>query len=284
MDLRSIEIRIQRSENLPVLPQVVSSILHLADKPDTSARDLEKLIERDSAITAKVLRVANSPFYGGNKVNTISRAITFLGMNTLRSMIVSVAYQQLLAGNPVSRRFNKLEFWKHSLAVATCARILGRMKMPVKSEELYLAGMMHDVGYLIFDRLLPRELDDSIHMSSNLGVPIYDAQRSSLGFDHTDLGDLLAEKWQMSQLVRHAVRYHHRPEDDGDYYETTCIISAANILAHQCGLTNSAPEAAYEIDQKVANAIGLPTEQFEIIKQVMMAEVEKAQATFHMAA
>src|SRR5579871_4304738 len=162
VELRSLEIKISRSENLPVLPQIASSVLRLADDPDSSAREMEKLIERDSAIAAKILRVANSSYYGLSNVPSISRAISILGLNTVRSLVVGIAYQQIIAARQVSKLFSKVEFWRHSVAVATSAKILGKLKMPARAEELYSAGLMHDVGLLVLDRFAPNELDQAV--------------------------------------------------------------------------------------------------------------------------
>src|SRR5262249_24324776 len=153
---------ISRSENLPVLPQIVSQVLKLADDVEASPKDMERIIERDPAITAKLLRVANSSYYGLHQVSSTGRAISMLGMNAVRSLVVGVAYQQIIAGRTQASHFNKLEYWRHSLGVATAARILAKLKAPMLSEEMYVAGMMHDVGLLVLDRFQPMELDKAV--------------------------------------------------------------------------------------------------------------------------
>lgn len=281
LELASLEIRIARSENLPVLPQAVSQVLKLVDDPNVSSREVEKVIECDPAITAKILRVANSAYYGGNTVPTIGRAISFLGLNSIRSLVVSVAFQQLISNSSKTTNFNKIEYWRHCLAVATAARILGKIKLPIKAEELYCAGMMHDVGMLVMERFMAPDFDTSLARARAAMMPLHTVEELEIGFTHADVGGLLAEKWNLSKLVSHAIRYHHTPEEDGDYYETTSIVSAANVLAHQAGFTNNMPLNLYEIDAEVMEAIGLPTEQFDVIKNVIIEEVIKAQKALH---
>ncbi|MBC8065896.1 MAG: HDOD domain-containing protein, partial [Chlorobia bacterium] len=138
VNLQSLEIKIARSENLPVLPQIVSQIMKLADDPDASPKEMEQIIERDPAVTAKILRVANSSYYGVNNIPSIARAISMLGMNTIRSLIIGVAYQQIISGRTFASHFNKLEFWRHSLGVGTGSRILSKIKIPLSAEELYV--------------------------------------------------------------------------------------------------------------------------------------------------
>jgi HD-like signal output (HDOD) protein len=280
VDLRSLEIKIARSENLPVLPQIVSQVLKLADDPDASPKEMERIIQSDPAVTAKILRVANSSYYGVNQIPSIGRAISMLGMNTIRSLVIGVAYQQIISGRAIASHFNKLEFWRHSLGVATAARILSKMKMPMKSEEMYVAGMMHDVGLLVMDRFHPLELDKAIQFAVSEEMPLHQSEQLNFGFDHCQIGAMLAESWGLSTIVLHAVRYHHEPEMDDVHRDTTMIIALANHLAHQCGLTNNIPNQPCEIEDSLLETIGIPREQLDIIKNVVVQEIARAEEAF----
>lgn len=276
MELASLEIRIARSENLPVLPQAVSSVLKLADSPNVSPRQIAQCIERDPAITGKVLRAANSAYYGFSNVNTVGRAISCLGMNSIRSLVISVALQNMLAGRSHSQAFNKTEFWKHSLAVGIACRILGTMKMPYKADEIYSAGMMHDVGYIALDRFAAREMDEMVRQSKASGASLTMLMQMTLGFDHRAVGALLADKWHLPPMMRNAVLYHLEPEEDGDFFETTAIVSAGDVLANQAGFDMGLPGMQTEFAPGVREALGMPDEQFDAIRNVVKAEVERA--------
>lgn len=280
VDLRSLEIKVARSENLPVLPQIVSQVLKLVDDPDASPKQLESIIERDPAITAKILRVANSSYYGLNQVNSIARAISVLGMNQIRSLVISVAYQQVIGGRNQSQLFSKLEFWKHSLATATAARILGKMRNPLKSEELYGAGMMHDVGLLVMDRFCPELLDQAIKYASDTGMKLHEAEQFLFGFDHAQVGGILADKWQLEGMMKAAIVYHHDPDMDDEFQDLTYFIVAANAMAHQCGFKNNAPRSCAEVPPRAIEVLGMPEEQLEVIKSVVANEIQKAQSAF----
>lgn len=284
MDAKSLEIRISRSENLPVLPQAVSQILKLADDPNSSARDIEKVVERDPAISAKILKVANSAYYGGSSAPTISRAVSFLGMNQVRSLVVGVAFQNIIGTKSSANHFDKIEYWRHSLATATAARILGSLRIPIKAEELFVAGMVHDIGMLVMDKFLPTEFDTCLTTANQMGVPLADVQQDQLGFNYAEIGGLLASRWKMSEMVKNAVIYHPNPMMDGDYYETTSFVTVANALAHQCGFTNNMPGVPCEIDEMAADAVGLPVEQFDTVRDIMVQEVLRAQEAFKIAA
>lgn len=273
-----------RSENLPVLPQAVSQVLRLADDPNSSARDLERVIERDPAITAKILKAANSAYYGGANVPTISRAITFLGMNAVRSLMVSLAFQQMIGGRSSAQRFCKIAYWRHCLGVATASRILGKIKIPQLAEELYCAGMLHDVGMLVLERFMPADFDAALEEMQAVGRYLHEVEEVAYGFDHSQVGGVLASRWGLEGVIRHAILYHHAPETDSEFFETTCIVAAANAIAHQAGLTNNAPGIPYDIPPDAAALINLPEEQYDVIRSVVATEVAKAQEALQIAA
>ncbi|MBS1707232.1 MAG: HDOD domain-containing protein [Armatimonadetes bacterium] len=273
-----------RGENLPMLPQAVSTTLRLVDDPNCSQRELERALETDTAITAKIIRAANSPYYGGSDVTSIGRAIGFLGMTAIRSIVVGIAMQQMMSGKSTSRNLDKVAYWQHSLATAVGSRILGKLRMPAKAEELYCAGMIHDIGLIVFERYIPSQLDECLAQSKATGVPLYLIEMEILGYNHATVGGLLAKKWQMSETIQNAVKYHHEASSDEKTYKTTALVAGANALAHECGFNNSQREGALELDYELASAMDMPMEQIDVIRQVMQAEVAKAQETYKIAA
>lgn len=284
VELQSLAIKIARSENLASPPEVVKSVLKAINEEDASGRAIEKMIERDSALTGKVLRAANSAYYGCTNIPTVGRAISVLGLNTIRSLIVSISFGQMMSVNGNSKNFDKVGCWRHSLAVATAARIIGKMKMPMKAEELYAAGILHDVGLLVLDRFCPEELDMAIRMSFADKVPLHDAEVKVFGFDHSAVGGLLAEKWSLPKLIADAIQYQLQPLDSADHFDTTCIIHTCDVLADQLGFANNSPAGLVTNDPMVEESIGLPLEQLVVVGQVMVNEVNQAQRSFQMAA
>lgn len=274
---------IARSNNLAVIPQVVSEVLRLTDDPYVGSRALEQTIEREPGVSAKLLRVASSAYYGGQPVPSISRAIGVLGMNTIRSLVVSVAYHQNMSAKPQAACLDKVEFWKHSLAVATTARVLGKLKNPGLAEELYCAGLMHDVGILILDRFCPDLLDMSYEKARSLGIPLHVAEQDVMGFDHAVVGALLAKRWGLSPLLESAIRCHHSLAD-ADHLQTNAFIALADHLAHQSGCAGFKGLAGATLDPDVLTIVDLPEAQLEIIAKVVEAEVIRAQDAFQIRA
>lgn len=282
VELASLGIRISRSENLPVLSQSATAVLKLVDDHDAGPRDIENAIAKDPAITAKVLKAANSAYYGGVKVPTVGRAVQFLGMNSVRSLVVGVAFQQMTSGKGETPSFNKLEFWKHSLAVATASRILGRIRLPEKAEELYCAGVMHDVGMLVLDRFMPMEFQQAITTCQRSKRPLYEVEEQVYRFDHAAVGALLAEHWKLTPTIHCAIQFHHNPMRDETCFETTKIVAAADAIAHKCGFTNSVDGAVHDLEQDICGITGLSEEHMEKVMSLVVTEVEQAQAALQM--
>ncbi|MCG9895003.1 MAG: HDOD domain-containing protein [Fimbriimonadaceae bacterium] len=276
MELERLEIRIARSENLPVLPQAVSNVLRLADRPETSPRQIASCIERDPAITAKVLKAANSAYFGFTNVQSVSRAISCLGMNSIRSLVISVALQNMLGGRSASQSFNKLEYWQHSFASGVAGRVLASMRLPSKSDELFSAAMMHDIGIIAMERFMPFEFDDCVRQAQKLNVCFHDICRKQQGFDAAEVGALLADKWELPPMLKSAIKNLRRPEADGEWFETTCIVAMADCLANEAGFAAGLPTGDIVRPQAAVEYLNLPDQQFDVIKQVLVTEVERA--------
>jgi HD-like signal output (HDOD) protein len=262
----------------------VSTIIRLADDPNASQRDLERAFEKDPAIAAKILKVANSAYYGGAHVPSIGRALSFLGTSAVRSLVVGVAFHQMTAGKSLSKQFDKLEYWRHSLATAVICRILGKIRSPGRAEELYVAGMMHDLGQLIMERFMPAELDECIQNSRMMGLPLHVVEQEVIGFNHAQVGGILAKRWGLSALVQAGVSFHHDPDGDGDFYDTTILVAAANAMAHEAGFMNGQRQGVESLSYPMVEAMSLPLEQLDVIRQVASQEVTKASEAFHIAA
>ncbi len=276
MELSALAIRVARTPGLGMLPQVTSQVLRMVDNPDLSPRQIGALIERDAGLASKLLKTANSAYYGSpGKIKTVSQAISVMGLSTVRSIIISQAYQQMTAVRGASKRFDRVAFWQHSLATAVAARVLAKLKGWRDPEEAFLAGLMHDLGRLVMDRFLPNEFDQTLTLALERTIPMIDAEREVLGYTHIEVGELLSEQWNLPSTLRDAIRSHHSAPS----YEQCplgCIVYTANVLAHQVGFALP-PPVLYEVAPEVLESLGVPPAQLEGLKQVVLQEVMRTQ-------
>lgn len=237
------------------------------------------MIERDPAFSGKVLRAANSAYYGGHRAPTVGRAISLLGMTTLRNLVVSVAYQQMTS-NAGGSQLDRLALWRHSLAVALGCRIIGKLKVPIKAEELYVAGMLHDVGKLALDRFVGEDYKEAILLARQESIPLAEAEARVLGYSHCEIGAILANKWNLSAIIRSAIEYHHNPSSDGENFEATAIVSAANVIAHRAGFTEQSYAPTTDFDDSVLAWLELNEGQIAAVQDLVAKELASGQAAF----
>ncbi|HLO97010.1 MAG TPA: HDOD domain-containing protein [Fimbriimonas sp.] len=230
-----MKLKISRSENLPVLPTVLVQILRLYEDVNVSARTLETLIAQDPALTARILKVAGSAQYGNQAVPSISRAVSLVGMQTLRSISISLGYQYLLASNNNRSGLDQVALWKHSLATGIAAREIGRVLGMANSEELYVSGLIHDIGILTLNRFAEPELGMVLKTAKLRKISLTEADVATYGFGHDEIGGFLADKWKLSAVTADAIRWHNDPDKSVKFREQTRVVAAANYLAYTIG-------------------------------------------------
>jgi len=282
VDLRTIELKISRGENLPVLPQVIGAVVKAADDPRTTARDLEKLIEQDAALTAKVLRVVNSPTYGVGHLTSVGRALAVIGVNRVKGLLISVAFQNMLSDRTEVSSFNKLEYWRHSLAVANAAKLLGRLKMPYRAEEFFCAGLLHDIGLIVMDKFSPESLDRAIRVANSQNMTVYEAEVKVLEYNHAQLGGFLAAKWGFGESIKTMIEHHHDRSCLKTPNDPAAFIMVADMIAHEAGFTNQLTAPLYRLNEEILAAVDISMEMVGPIKDSVVEELVKAEQLFNL--
>lgn len=285
-DRDALGIKIARAVGLLPLPHVTVQVIRLVDDPRASTRDFERVITRDAALASKVLRMANSAYYGGNgRITTVGRAIAVLGMNTIRTIVMSLSFHAMVHARQRKSRFNRQEYWRHSLATAIAGRVLARLKRSKWDEEIFLSGLLHDIGKLVADQFLPEEMDMFLSHTADLTSAtveeILALESKTLGTTHPELGEYAAQKWNLPEAIRTAIAYHHHPSAvKGEWYEVVAAVHAANCLVHQAEIGVLMPGVQHEMDPAVQEFLAIPEEQYEPIRLVVAKEVIEAQSAF----
>ena len=282
----ALGIRISRAVGLPPLPHVTVQVMRLIDNPRASTHDFERLIAQDAALAAKVLRTANSAYYGGNgRISSISRAIAVLGLNTIRTIVMSLTFHAMVHARQRNSRFNRQEFWRHSLATAIAGRVLARLKRSTWDEEVFLAGLLHDIGKLIADQFLPEDMDVFMSRSAEISLgteeDVLALEARVLGSTHAELGDFAAEKWNLPAAIRAGIALHHTPlQAEKELFEVVALVHAANSLVNQAEIGVLIPGIQHEMNATVKEFLAIPEEQYEPIRLAVAKEVIEAQAAF----
>ena len=210
---------VRRIEHVATLPEVAVGIMEIVDDPDSSAKDLNRIIARDPALAARVLKVVNSSFYGlPRQIGSINRAISLLGLNAVKHVAIAASLARIFRGGPLGDRFAPRDLWDHSVAAATAARVVASAARRKCADEAFLAGLVHDVGIMVelqLDRTRLREVFANLAFDAE-GRPLGDfrlAERTQFYADHCDFGSALAERWKFPRSLALACAHHHDPRE-----------------------------------------------------------------------
>jgi HD-like signal output (HDOD) protein len=213
-------------------PDVWLQLNDVVNHPSAGAADIAEVIMCDPALTARLLRVANSPLYNfRTRIQTVSRAVAVLGNRELFALAAALAASDLLA----TLRCDLLSldaYWKHSVAAAVMAQHIGRELRVLYPERLYVAGMLHDVGCLAFYVTEPERMDAAVDRAAGVESSLLEIERDVFGFDHTALGAALLTRWNLPVPLVRAVEYHYRPGEAGDSSFDAAVVHLATHAAN----------------------------------------------------
>jgi len=278
----SLEELLKEAEGLISFPEVCIRINTMVNDPRVSAADIGKVIQQDPALTARLLRIANSPLYGfASEIDTVSRAVTVLGSKEIRDL--AFATSALKAFNVKPGLDTIEELWSHNIYCAIACRQLAATSTKGRTESIFIAGLLHDIGRLLFLSLLPEDSVSTIqtlsatgHGESNLCL----AEREVVGFDHAEAGGELIRQWNLPDNLYECVRYHHEPSKAEHNQLEVAIVHLADCVAH-------AVQDDTEIDQQLAGVdpssweqTGLTLEDLEAVLPVVRSQSGEVRSLF----
>ena len=271
IDLASLQ---QRIAQLPALPRAAAEALAMLRDDNSSAEDCARCIGTDQALTARVLRLANSAFYGvPGRVGSVNRAVQMLGKRTLRAALTAVALTgQFSAIQCEGFRFDG--FWRHTIGTAIGAEAIARARS-LDDETAFTAGVLHDIGRLALAAHFPRETAAMLELARTRDLPWLDAERLALGTDHAVVGATIASQWHFPAAVQAAIAAHHVPQSDSGRPSMADVIHVADAIVHALDLAGEPAESVPDIDAQAWQRVGLSHEQalelFQCIEQGVTA-------------
>ncbi|HNY11726.1 MAG TPA: HDOD domain-containing protein [Candidatus Wallbacteria bacterium] len=217
-------------DDVPTLPTIVNKVIQSLNNPQTTAKEISDIVRNDPSITAKILKIGNSAYYAGySPCGNVQNAIARIGLIQMKRTIFSVSvfdsFNKLPHGS-----FNLKDFWTHSIAVGYAAKLIGKLSKFRDSDDLYTAGLLHDLGKLITLRYIP-EMFETIWkklQESESGV-YYDIERSEFPISHCEIGSWLAVKWNMSREIQAVIFNHHQPPIKSTVFEKDIIMFSAIV-------------------------------------------------------
>lgn len=229
----------RKVHEISTLPQVALNIIRVADDPNSSAADLKSVMEADAALSARVIRCVNSSAYGlRSKITNLQQAIAYLGLKQIRNLAVTATVSDLFKAGDGVGPYRRIDLWRHLVGVGLCARMLAMRLRITNFEDVFLAGLLHDIGIILIDQHFHAQFVQIIE-SLQESATLYETETSVLGFNHVEFGAALAEQWSFPDSAAAAIRYHHQSAAyRGEHIALVRCVEVANLLCTLKGMSS----------------------------------------------
>lgn len=273
--------------HIATLPEITLRIIELVEDPTSTAQDLHNVIANDPALCSRILKVVNSAFYGlPRQIGSINRAIVLLGLNAVKNIAIAASLTKLFRGGELCPNFSARDLWIHSIASATCCKLIcDELKLGLP-DEAFLAGLIHDIGLMVEvqsmrDKLILVFGEMTFDEDGNPQQSLLELEEKHCGADHTAFGSALCDVWKFPKSFTYVTGYHHCPmELPGGSRTLAAVVYIADRICAELGYGFRGDVASTEQDPAILNEIGMTREKVETVKQRMPEAYEEVEATF----
>lgn len=262
----NIEYIVSKVDDMKVLPEIFNEIVTLTDDPDSTIQDMENVVLKDQVLTAKILRLANSAFYGyARNISTISRAAVLLGFQAIKSLALASTVRTYLADELKGYSLEKNQLWTQSQTCAIVSRFIAKSIKYSNPEEAYIAGLLRDVGKTILNQHMEKEYLEVLSKVETGEMTFLDAEREVFGFNHAEIGEKVAVKWNLPETLVDAIGHHHTPELSNINPLLVSIVHIADAITMMMGIGLGLDGLAYNLSPIALERLNLDETQLENI-------------------
>jgi putative nucleotidyltransferase with HDIG domain len=266
---------------LPTLPEIAVRCMRMVNDPRSAAQEVAAIIGQDISLSSKVLRLANSAFYGmPGKISSVDRAIVLLGFKTITTIVLSVTVFDLFPENKMSRRlFDRKAFWLHSLSCALIAKYLAarvKRRFLVDPEEAFCSGLLHDIGKVVLEQYLHEKFHAALKAARAEKIPLYQAEVSTLGFSHADVAAWLTDGWGLPAAIAQPLACHHEPHSSTERADASGLCHVADWLCYQIGMVIDPSYAAPEPEGDLIPLFEISPAMIEELKEKIPPEINSS--------
>lgn len=275
MNEKKIKRIMAQVKSFPGMPATAARLLKLLDNPDSSAAQIEEVLRYDAGLTANILKLTNSAYFGiPSKVSSVKQAIMMLGWKRLLQLVMTMCMSTVMRKPVDGYGLPRGELWRHSIAVSVAAEaVVKALKIP-EAEEVFTAALLHDIGKLVLGGFVQDEHEQIKTMVSK-GIPFEVAEYMVIGTDHAEVGARILEKWDFPRDLVNAVNWHHDPETCDNHCTLSDIVHIANTVGLRIGFSRGADDIRIEPAASVTDRLGLGPVDLDVLTEQTLEGVNK---------
>ncbi|HEU18366.1 MAG TPA: HDOD domain-containing protein [Deltaproteobacteria bacterium] len=229
---------IRKFNNIKTLPHVAIRLSKLLSNENNSFKDMEEVIRLDPTLVLRVLRIVNSAYYGlKQKVDSIERAVVFIGMRNLRNMVVTEALKDIFRMETNGQVYSRRQLWLHCAAVSICGHMIGERIFGQKGEDVFLCGILHDIGIIVEDQVARKSFIETCNRFQLNSRSFVDHENEVIGTNHCAVGYELSREWSLPVTVQEAIRDHHRLSHTISPSSVTGILQISEYIVSRMNYT-----------------------------------------------
>ena len=259
---------------LPALPSVLHEVARIMESPHTSTEQIASVMSCDQALTAKVLRMVNSPIYGfPGRISSLNHALMLLGFNVIQGVIISTSVFDAMNASMMG-------LWEHSLGCSLCCAEIARVTHRTNPEEFAVAGLLHDIGKSVFILQMPDAKTEIDALVRQQDISFFEAEAKVLGVSHDRINRWLGEHWNLPLVIREGMVHHHRPLSAQFYPEVASAVQIGDFLVrlHSCGFAGD--EGVNAVDPRALKMLGITQRHLETILDAVAEQMFTVTAGF----
>ncbi len=264
------------------IKKIVTDIIAIINNPRSTVQDLKEIIEIDPPLSAKVLKTANSAYYASQrKIGDIEQAVIWIGFDELKEIALSQKVCEIFAKEELVDGYSRILLWKHSVAVAILAKMIYRRELRKRGDDIYAAGLLHDIGMIAEDQFLHDDFKNSLNKFTEGKMSLADAEFDVFGYNHADVGRALTDHWNLPREMVTAIGYHHDTFSVPRKFPVMALtLYISDYLCQMsgigyCGFSHKIDETIF---QRCLNALGLEQYAFKMIAEDLKKEISRMES------
>jgi HD-like signal output (HDOD) protein len=264
---------------LPEAPTIISELNDVIADPFATSNDVAQVVNKSPSLAALLLKIVNSAYYGfPSRIDRISRAVTIIGTKEISGLALGICVMRSFNDIP-AEVIDMQAFIRHSLACGMVARILGALKNMEQTEQLFVSGLLHDIGKLIVFKYLPEYTHCTMNLAISSGESVFSAEKKVLGMNHTRIARYLLKKWRFPEGLENNVVFHHTPGKASDPIKAG-ILQLADLIANALGIGASGERTVPACDELILESIGVSARTLQMVIRQAIHQLGPMEAVF----